>query len=103
MVREAVLSWFTEASDPDSIVGSRAGDYTGNPVALLEWLASRGRIDLIHRYAERYQGRHPGSEQRWAAGVAAARAGHPCPLGGDTLAQVAWSTAVLTDQTRDSS
>ena len=95
MVRESVLPWFAEASDPDSIVGSRTGDCTSNPVALLEWLAFHGRRDLVHRYAERYRARHPGTEQRWADGVAAAHAGHPCPHGGDTIAQVAWSAATL--------
>nr|BFE56419.1 hypothetical protein GCM10020063_009450 [Dactylosporangium thailandense] len=98
MVREGVLPWFAEASDPDTIVGSRAGVCTNNPVALLEWLASRGRPDLIHRYAERYRARYPDIEQRWADGVAAAHAGRPCPHGSDIVPQVAWSTTTLTTQ-----
>ncbi|MHA4950688.1 hypothetical protein ACX27O_25500 [Micromonospora sp. SD19] len=96
MVREAVLPWFAEASDPDSIVSSRAGDYTNNPPAVLEWLAYHGRPDLVHRYAERYRAGHPGTEQRWADGSAAAHAGCPCPHMGDTVAAMAWSATMLT-------
>jgi hypothetical protein len=54
MFRMAVLPWFDEASDPERIVKSRAGDYTNNPSALVEWLASRDRADLIDEYIQRY-------------------------------------------------
>ncbi|MCW6005244.1 hypothetical protein K1W54_11715 [Micromonospora sp. CPCC 205371] len=47
IVREGVLPWFAEASDPDTIVTSRAADYTSDPVAIAEWLASRERLDLV--------------------------------------------------------
>jgi len=96
MVREGVLPWFAEASDPDSIVSSRAGDFTNNSVAILEWLAYQGRIDLVHNYVRRYRARHPGTEQPWADGVAAALAGRPCPLTGDEVTAMAWSTTTLT-------
>ncbi|WP_422742697.1 hypothetical protein ACN27B_30125 [Micromonospora sp. WMMD754] len=96
MMREGVLPWFAEASDPDSIVGSRAGDYTVDPVAVLEWLAFHGRFDLVHSYAERYRARHPGTEQRWADGTAAAHESRPCPHGGDSIRAMAWSATMLT-------
>ncbi|MGI5238697.1 hypothetical protein [Dactylosporangium sp. CA-139066] len=95
MVREGVLPWFAEASDLKTVVGSRAGDCTNNPVALLEWLAYHRHPDLVHRYAERYRARHPGTDQRWADGVAAARAGRPCPLTGDNVVAMAWSRTTL--------
>jgi hypothetical protein len=96
MVREGVLPWFAEASDPDSIVDSRAGDYTNNPVALMEWLAYRDRVDLVHRYAERYRSRHPGTHQRWADAAATADAGRPSPHGADLVTAMGWSAARLT-------
>ncbi|WP_238006514.1 hypothetical protein KZZ52_16375 [Dactylosporangium sp. AC04546] len=96
MLEEGVLPWFTEASDPDLIVNSRAGDYTNNPVALMEWLAYQDRIDLVHSYAERYQARHPGTEQRWTHGAAAATAGRMSPHGGDTAAAMGWCATILT-------
>ncbi|MGC4891219.1 hypothetical protein [Micromonospora sp. DT227] len=96
MVREGVLPWFAEASEPDSIVSSRAGDYTVDPVAVLEWLAYHGRFDLLHSYAERYRARHPGTERRWVDGAAAAREGRPCQHAGDSVWALAWSTTTLT-------
>jgi hypothetical protein len=63
MFGNAVLPWFAEASEPELIVASRAGDYTNDPVALIEWLASRGRQDLIAAYAQRYLTRQAGAEK----------------------------------------
>nr|BFE61046.1 hypothetical protein GCM10020063_055720 [Dactylosporangium thailandense] len=78
-IREGVLPWFAEASDPETIAGSFAGDSTVNPDGVVEWLASRGRPDLVAAYGERQRARYPGGDERWAAGVAAARAGRPRP------------------------
>lgn len=68
MVQQAVLPWFAEASEPDAIVSSRAGDYS-LPYTVMEWLASRNRLDLVHSYVERYLPRHRGSEPRFAQEV----------------------------------
>ena len=59
MFREAVLPWFDEASNPELIVASRAGDCTNSPTALVEWLASRSRPELIDAYARRFLARTP--------------------------------------------
>jgi hypothetical protein len=53
MLRNSILPWFAEAGDPDLVVASRAGDYTNSKVALVEWLASRNRPDLVAAYAQR--------------------------------------------------
>jgi hypothetical protein len=58
MFRNSVVPWFAEASEPESIVASRAGEYTNRPVSVVEWLASRGRPDLIISYADRYLSRN---------------------------------------------
>ncbi|MBU2669178.1 hypothetical protein KOI35_37265 [Actinoplanes bogorensis] len=67
MMREAVLPWFDEASDPDRIVTSRAADYT-DPSLVIEWLASRDRPDLVDAYVDRYLSRHPDLRARYEAG-----------------------------------
>lgn len=95
MVRQAVLPWFVLACEPDSIVISRAGDYS-LPFMVMEWLASRNRVDLVRGYAERFLARHPGSEQRFAQGSAAAGADRPCPLVNDLAVVAGWSSTMLT-------
>jgi hypothetical protein len=77
MVREAVLPWFDEASEPELIVTSRAGDYTNDPVALVEWLASRDRFDLVDQYVRRHLSREPATLSAFEEGAAKARAGVP--------------------------
>jgi len=96
MLREAVLPWFDEASDPDLIVTSRAGDHTNSPVALVEWLASRNRTDLIDPYARRYLARHPWADGAYRAGAAAAGQHLPPPLTGNFAAALGWSATTLT-------
>lgn len=64
-IRHAVLPWFAEASDPDLIIESRAADKTNSPACIVEWLASRGRTDLVPAFLDRYVERHP----EWAEGV----------------------------------
>ena len=102
MFRQAVLPWFDEASDPDLVVDSRAGDYTNSPRALVEWLASRNRPDLVDEYVRRYLARTPGARPRFQAGVRAGSA--PSPTGrpsgsppGDQAGMLGWSVARLTD------
>jgi len=46
VLRQAVLPWFAEASDPATAIASLAGDRTSRPAALVEWCVSRGRPDL---------------------------------------------------------
>jgi hypothetical protein len=75
MFRAAVLPWFDEASNPELIVTSRAGDYTNDPSALVEWLASRNRADLIAGYVQRYLSRHPAARSSFDEGAAKARSG----------------------------
>ncbi|GIF77529.1 hypothetical protein [Asanoa siamensis] len=86
-VREGVLPWFDEASDPDRIVDSVPGRRTTRPVSVVEWLASRDRLDLIDAYAERF--RNP--PDRWEAGVTLAKSGAPAPGMGDDLKSMGWS------------
>ncbi|MDR6319584.1 hypothetical protein [Actinoplanes couchii] len=93
MFHEAVLPWFDEASDPERIVGSRAGDYTNNPSALVEWLASRDRPDLVGDYADRYLARTPGAQASFERGTARAEAG--VPHKGDIAEGLGWSVARL--------
>jgi hypothetical protein len=72
-----VLPWFEEASDPELIVTSRAGDCTNNPSALVEWLASRDRPDLMDGYVRRYLARNPGASSAYEEGRAKADSGMP--------------------------
>jgi len=81
MFREAVLPWFDEASDPELIVTSRAGDCTNDPVSVVEWLASRHRSDLIGTYVQGHVARHGGADQFYDDGVQAGQAGQPSPVG----------------------
>jgi hypothetical protein len=95
MVQLAVLPWFAEACEPDSIVVSRAGDYS-LPFTVMEWLASRNRLDLVRGYAERYLSRHADTQQRFARGSLAASAGRPSPPVDDLAAVAGWSITMLT-------
>jgi hypothetical protein len=95
-VREGVLPWFAEASDPDTIVTSRAADYTNDPVGLAEWLASRNRLDLAHRYGQRFRARYPDIDERWNRGATAARNGQPNPNNADLATSMGWTITVLT-------
>jgi hypothetical protein len=99
MFRNAVLPWFGEASEPELIVASRAGDYTNDPVALVEWLASRSRQNLIAAYAQRYLTRHGGAEQPYMEGVASAGSGQPKPGRWmvNTATALGWSVTKLTE------
>jgi hypothetical protein len=99
MFRNAVLPWFAEANEPELIVASRAGDYTNDPVALVEWLASRSRQDLIAAYVQRYLTRHGGAEQPYMEGVASARSGQPDPGRWmvNTATALGWSATRLTE------
>ena len=94
MVQQAVLPWFAEAAEPDLIVISRAGDYS-LPFTVMEWLASRNRLDLVRSYGQRYLARHPGSEPRFAQGSTAAAAGQPCPPVNDLAVVAGWSSTML--------
>jgi hypothetical protein len=98
IVREGVLPWFAEASDPDTIVTSRAADYTSEPVAIVEWLASRNRLDLVDGYGRRFRTRQPGTGDRWDRGAAAARDGDPNPNNGDLAMSMGWAIATLTSR-----
>ncbi|MEV6347476.1 hypothetical protein [Actinoplanes sp. NPDC051851] len=91
--RGAVVPWFDEASSPDLIVNSRAGDYTNRPSALVEWLASRHRPDLIEAYVYRYLSRIPDAQPRYEAGWAKAAAGVPSfgLRSGDMAEELGWS------------
>ncbi|MEH1130289.1 hypothetical protein, partial [Micromonospora sp. CPCC 206061] len=95
---EGVLPWFAEASDPDTIVTSRAADYTNDPVAIVEWLASRNRLDLVDGYGRRSSARHPGTGDRRDRGAAAARNGDPNPNNGDLVMSMGWAIAALTSR-----
>jgi hypothetical protein len=98
MFREGVLPWFTEASTPELVVASRAGDHTNDPVALVEWLASRDRPDLVDAYAQRYLARNVWAEQPYTDGAAAATGGQPNPGRWmvNTATALGWSVAKLT-------
>jgi hypothetical protein len=98
MFGEGVLPWFTEASAAYMVVASRAGDYTNDPVALVEWLASRDRPDLVDAYARRYLARNVGAEQPYTEGVAAADRGQPDPGRWmvNTATALGWSVTKLT-------
>jgi hypothetical protein len=104
MFREAVLPWFDEASDPDLIVTSRAGDCTNDPVALTEWLASRNRLDLVSLYAHRRLSRAPGTQSSYGRGVSKARSEVPfIDLNGSHAAELlGWSVTRLTENPRRS-
>lgn len=102
MVRTAVLPWFDEASDPELIVKSRAGDYTNDPSALVEWLASRDRADLIDEYVRRYLSRNPATRSSFEEGAAIAKSGTPfakVPSGNNAVI-LAWSATKLADSRR---
>ncbi|MER7004930.1 hypothetical protein ABT297_18055 [Dactylosporangium sp. NPDC000555] len=60
-------------------------------------LASRDRLDLVAAYGARYLARHPGHDERWAAGVAEARAGRPRPFANDLTRSLAWSVTTLAE------
>ena len=79
MLRNSVLPWYAEASEPELIVTSRAGDCTNDPVSIVEWLASRSRSDLITAYADRYRAHDPRADDAYFEGVAAARSAQPNP------------------------
>lgn len=96
IVGEGVLPWFAEASDPDTIVTSRAADCTSDPVAIAEWLASRHRLDLVDDYGRRYRARHAAAGDRCHRGVVAARNGDPNPNNGDRVMSMGWSITTLT-------
>ncbi|GAA2584366.1 hypothetical protein GCM10010435_72790 [Winogradskya consettensis] len=98
MFRQAVLPWFDEASDPERVATSRAGDYTNRPSALVEWLASRDRVAQIGTYVHRYLARTPSAQQRYEAGRAKGEAGLPHAelQGGDMAEELGWSVAKLT-------
>jgi hypothetical protein len=81
LIREHALPWFEEAADPDRVTGSRAADRTASPAAIVEWLASVGRTDLVPGFVARYVHRHPG----WKGGVRrgaalAVEGGRPGPV-----------------------
>jgi hypothetical protein len=103
MVREAVLPWFVEASDPDLILSSRAADKTSEPERIVGWLASRGRVDLVPAFAERYLRRHPGWADGYAHGATlAARGRRPGPADhpaarppGRPAARLGWAVAQI--------
>ncbi|WP_433119119.1 hypothetical protein [Micromonospora sp. CA-246542] len=84
-----------EASEPSPIVTSRAGDYS-LPFTVMEWLASRDRVDLVCDYAERYLARNPGIEQRFRSGNSAAVGGQPVPPINDLAVVAGWPRAMLT-------
>jgi hypothetical protein len=98
MFRQAVLPWFDEASDPQWIVTSRAGDYTNRPSALVEWLASRDQEAQIGTYIHRYLARKPEAQQRYETGRTKGKAGlsHAELQGGDMAEELGWSAAKLT-------
>lgn len=102
MLREAVLPWFDEASDPELIVTSRAADCTNNPVALLEWLASRDRLDLIDQYVRRQLNPEPATLSAFEEGAAKARAGVPYAEipGGNLAVELGWSVTILLNPNR---
>lgn len=98
MFRQAVLPWFGEASDPERIATSRAGDCTNRPSALVEWLASRDHGAQIGTYINRYLARNPGAQQRYETGRAKGEAGlsHAELQGGDMAEELGWSVSKLT-------
>jgi hypothetical protein len=92
-VRGAVLPWFADASDPDLIIGSRAADKTAAPGCIVEWLASRGRADLVPAFLDRYLERHSGWGDGVARGAALAVAGlRPGPTS-DWPVELGWLVA----------
>ncbi|MDG6104105.1 hypothetical protein Daura_12295 [Dactylosporangium aurantiacum] len=95
VVRDAAMPWFAEAGDPDLAVVSAPGDRTNSPSALVEWLASRGRPDLVEVYLDRFLRRNPACGERIRLGRKIAGAGgHPLPAHGmDQAVCLGWSAA----------
>jgi hypothetical protein len=102
MFRTAVLPWFDEASDPELIVKSRAGDCTNDPSALVEWLASRNRADLIDEYVRHHLSRNPAARPSFEEGAAKARSAVPSAnvLSGNEALVLGWSATSLMESRR---
>jgi len=90
MVREAVLPWFAEASDPDLAIRSRAGECTNSPASLVEWLASRGHLDLVAEYLDWYLSRHPDVREAMAQGRKLAQMGRLFGSAGEVALRLGW-------------
>ncbi len=98
MLRNSVLPWYAEASEPELIVTSRAGDCTNDPVSIVEWLACRNRSDLITAYADRYRAHNPRADDAYFEGVAAARSAqlNPGRQMGNLATALGWTVTMLT-------
>ncbi|SDZ60536.1 hypothetical protein SAMN05421684_7063 [Asanoa ishikariensis] len=96
-VRQSVLPWFAEASDPDLIVESRAADMTSSPACIVDWLASRGRIDLVPVYVARYVERHPEWDEGVRRGVALAADGQRPEYSTNWADVLGWTSAKVTE------
>ncbi|MEJ3746380.1 hypothetical protein WEI85_24205 [Actinomycetes bacterium KLBMP 9797] len=93
MVRNAVLPWFVEASDPDLIITSRAADKTSSPAAIIEWLASRSRPELIPAFLNHYLQQHPGWRDDAAKGSTLAAKGQPLGPTTNWAIELGWAGA----------
>jgi hypothetical protein len=100
MVREGVLPWFTEASDPDLAVRSRAGECTNSPASLVEWLASRDRLDLVPDYLDWYVTKHPWASEPIEQARRASSQGVPLDsLAANSAATLGWVAARVVSTT----
>ena len=95
-VREAVLPWFAEASDPDLIIGSRAAEETAAPACIVEWLASRNRTDLVTAFLDRYLERHSAWADGAGRGATLAAAGQRPESTSDWAVELGWVAARVT-------
>jgi len=95
-VRKVVLPWFAQTGDPDLIVTSRAAEMTANPAAIVEWLASRKRTDLVPAFLDRYLKRHPQYREGMARGAALAAQGQQPELTSNQAVELGWVGARVT-------
>jgi len=75
---------------------------TNDPSALVEWLASRNRADLIDEYVRHYLTRNPAARPSFEEGAAMARSGMPfakLPSGNDAVV-LGWSVTTLMESRR---
>jgi hypothetical protein len=94
VIRDAVLPWFVDTAAPESMALAPEVTLGLAGSSVLEWLASRDRVDLIPPTAQRLLELRPGMRAGYDQGIRLAREGRR-PPNTDGAQQLGWSVATL--------